>query len=428
MPKVKLTTKAVEAAKPLSPGQRLELFDTALPGFGLRVGDTNKTWFVFYRLVGKQKRFTLGHFPALSLSAAREAAGKALEKVEHGEDPAAEKEAAKARAHAALEQKAATGFLPDSFGSLASIYIRQECPGLRRGSELERIIDREIQPAWKDRPAADLRRRDLTALLDPFIIAGHVQKAHKVREIVVRIVNWAVDRGDLEANLLVSPSRGRKRSGILRREKRERVLSAEELAAVWAGCEELTGPFPAIVKTLILTGQRREEVGAMRWAELDLDNGLWTIPSDRYKTGIVHVVPLTEPVKKIITGLHRLSDDFVFATKKDSHFSGYSKCKARLDAMVAAQRAKAGLPDIDGWTLHDLRRTLRTGLSELRVNSDIAERVVGHVIGGVQGVYDRHAYLDEKRDALERWAAKVVGIVNPPPANVVQLHPDRAAG
>ncbi|CAO3445662.1 hypothetical protein [Azospirillum argentinense] len=428
MPKVKLTTKTVENAKTPAPGLQIDLFDVSMPAFGLRVGERRKTWFIIYRHGGKQKRHTLGHFPALQLGPAREAAGKALEMVERGEDPAAEKVSAKAAATAAQAHKTATGFLPDSFGSLASIYIEQECPSLRRGSELERIIKREVQPAWKDRPAADLRRRDLTALLDPMIAAGHVQKAHKVREIVVRIVNWAVDRGDLEANLLVSPSRGRKRSGVLRREKRDRVLSADELAAVWAGCEAQSGPFPAIVKVLLLTGQRREEVGAMRWAELDMEAGLWTIPADRYKTGIVHVVPLTQAVKDIINGVSKLSDDFVFATKKESHFSGYSKCKARLDAQVAAQRAKAELPDIDGWTLHDLRRTLRTGMSELKVGSDIAERVIGHVIGGVRGVYDRFAYLDEKRDALERWATRVNNIVNPPAGNVVQLHPERSAG
>ncbi|MGR0187224.1 tyrosine-type recombinase/integrase [Azospirillum aestuarii] len=429
MPKVKLTTKTVENAKTPVPGIQTDLFDASMPAFGLRVGERRKTWFIIYRHCGKQKRHTLGHFPTMQLGQAREAAGKALQMVERGEDPAAEKVSAKAAAAAAQDHKTATGFLPDSFGSLASIYIEQECPSLRRGTELERIINREVQPAWKDRPATDLRRRDLTALLDPMIAAGHIQKAHKVREVIVRIVNWAVDRGDLEANLLVSPSRGRKRSGILRREKRDRVLSAEDLAAVWAGCDSLSGPFPSIVRVLLLTGQRREEVGAMRWAEVDLKAGLWTIPADRYKTGIVHVVPLTDPVKKIIQSQHRVSDDFVFATQKDSHFSGYSKCKARLDAKVAAKRSKAELPDIDGWTLHDLRRTLRTGLSELKIGSDIAERVIGHVIGGVRGVYDRFAYLDEKRDALERWANKVHSIVTPPPAsNVIQLHPTRSAG
>lgn len=430
MPKVKLTTKAAEAARPPIPGMRLDLFDAALPGFGLRVGDASKTWFVFYRFGGKQKRHTLGRFPRLSLAEARKAATDALELVERGIDPAGTRQETKDRERAALDYQEATGYLPGSFGDLAATYVKQECSGLRRGTEIERIIDKDILPHWRDRPATDLRRRDLTGVLDPIIAVDKIQMAHKVREVIVRVINWAVDRGDLEANLLVSPSRGRRRSGILRREKRERVLSTDELRAVWRGCEDQTGPFPALVKVLILTGQRRGEVGGMRWAELDLKAGTWTIPAERYKTGIVHAVPLSGAVKSIIAAQGKLktSDEYVFAARPDNHFNGYGKGKARLDAKIAEQREKDNLPSVDDWTLHDLRRTVRTGLSEMRISSDIAERVVGHVISGVQGVYDRHAYMDEKRDALERWAARVESIVNPPPPNVVPFQVDRVAG
>ncbi|WP_448187905.1 tyrosine-type recombinase/integrase [Azospirillum sp. sgz301742] len=424
MPKVKLTQKAVENAKPPQPGQRLELFDVTLPGFGLRVGDANKTWFVFYRFGGKQKRHTLGHFPDLSLSKARELAGDALDAVRDGTDPAAEKQKVKETARKALEHKATTGYLPGSFGQLATLYIEQECGALRRGKEIERIIRREMLEAWKDRPAEELRRRDLTALLDPIINAGQVQKALKLRTIIVRIINWAVDRGDLEANLLASASKGRKKAGALRVTKRDRVLSADELRDVWQACNELSGPFPAIVKTLILTGQRRTEVGGMKWTELDLEAKLWTIPADRYKTMTLHVVPLSPAAVNVIESVSKVSDEFVFATNKDTHFSGFSKCKERLDKKVAELRKKAEAPTMPPWTLHDLRRTVRTGLSGLRVGSDIAERVIGHVIRGVEGVYDRHAYLEEKREALDLWAARVLAIVNPPPGNVVQLRPD----
>ncbi|MBP2231965.1 hypothetical protein J2847_005290, partial [Azospirillum agricola] len=217
MPKVKLTAKTVENATPPSPGQRLELFDASLPGFGLRVGDNSKSWFVFYRFEGKQKRLTLGHYPTLKLGEAREKASKALELVEAGSDPAAEKQAAKDEARLAIEHKAATGYAPGTFGQLASLYIKLECPTLRRGPNIVSMINREIMPAWKDRVAADLRRRDLVALLDPLVEVGTIQKAHKVREIALRIVNWAIDRGDLEANLLASPSRGRKRSSVIQR-------------------------------------------------------------------------------------------------------------------------------------------------------------------------------------------------------------------
>ncbi|MGF7178472.1 tyrosine-type recombinase/integrase [Azospirillum doebereinerae] len=411
MPKVKLTAKAVENAKPPAPGQRLELFDASMPGFGLRIGDSNKSWFVFYRFDGKQKRLTLGHFPALDLGKAREKAAEALRQVETGTDPAAAKQAAKDKAQAAKEHKALTGYASGSFGALATLYIKQECPALRRGGEVEAMINRAILPTWKDQVAADLRRKDLVALLDPIIAAGQVQKAHKVREIVIRVVNWSVDRGDLEANLLASQSRGRKRSGVLQRHNRDRVLNPDELRDIWLACDDLIGPFPALVKVLILTGQRRDEVSGMQRLELDLDAGMWTIPSERYKTGVAHVVPLVQAACDIIASQPKVSDKFVFTTVPDSGFSGYSWAKKVLDKKVRARRATEGLEDLRPWTLHDLRRTLRTGLSELRIGSDIAERVIGHTIGGVKGVYDRHAYVDEKRDALERWAARVSEII-----------------
>ncbi|RJF81635.1 site-specific integrase [Azospirillum cavernae] len=415
MPKVKLTTKAVESAKPPAPGQRLELFDASLPGFGLRVGDSNKSWFVFYRFAGKQKRLTIGHFPSIGLGEARDRAAKALQSVEVGIDPAVKKLADKIEKQSAAERKSATGYAPGSFGEIATLYIKQECPLLRRGREVESIINREILARWKDRAAVDLRRKDLVSLLDPIVSAGHAQKAHRVRGLALRIVNWSVDRGDLEANLLASPSRGRRRGGAIQRNGRDRVLAADEIRDIWLACDDLKGPFPGLVRVLMLTGQRRDEVSGMRWCELDLDAGLWTIPSERYKTGVVHAVPLTQTARDIIASQPRVSDKFVFTTAPDSGFSGYSWAKTVLDKKVKERRASRGLEDMQPWRLHDLRRTLRTGLSELRVGGDVAERVIGHVIGGVRGVYDRHAYMDEKRDALERWGAKVMGLVDPSP-------------
>lgn len=426
MPKVKLTAKSVENAKPPA-GGRLELFDATLPGFGLRVGATNKTWFIFYRFGGKQRRLNLGHFPAISLGDARTLAGKALDAVERGVDPANLRDEAAQAAVQADAYEAENGFRPGTWGDLASRYIKAECSSLRRGWELEQIINRSLQPHWRDRPASELRRKDLTAILDPLIVADKVQMAHKVREIAIRVINWAIDRGELEANLLASPSRGRKRTGTLRRVPRARILTADELRDVWYACDQQAGPFPWVVKMLIVTGQRREEVGAMKWSELDLAAGTWTIPPERYKTGIVHLVPITQLARTILGGVDRLSDEFVFATRKDTHFQGYGKCKERLDAAIAKARNEDGRPVMEPWTLHDLRRTLRTGMAEMKIAPDIAERVLGHVIGGVEGVYNRYAYLDEKREALDLWASRIESLVSPPPAvdqlpaNVIRL-------
>jgi integrase len=149
----------------------------------------------------------------------------------------------------------------------------------------------------------------------------------------------------------------------------------------------------------------------MEWAELDLDAGLWTIRPDRYKTEIEHAVPLPASAVELIGAVPRVCPRYVFSTRPGTRFSGFSKSKARLDELSGVQ----------GWRIHDLRRTVRTGLAGLRIEPDVAERVIGHVIGGVRGVYDRHAYIDEKREALERWALHVAGIIDPQPGRVVQL-------
>src|SRR5208337_4483822 len=145
-------------------------------------------------------------------------------------------------------------------GAIANHYIAQECTRLARGKEIEGVIRRYLLEPWGDRPLAELRRRDLVQLLDPIIETGRTQAAHKLREIALRIVNWAVDRGEIEINFLASPSRGRQRTGGLRRNKRDRVLSESEIGAIWAACGSLEAPFGELIRLLLLLGQRRDEV------------------------------------------------------------------------------------------------------------------------------------------------------------------------
>lgn len=237
------------------------------------------------------------------------------------------------------------------------------------------------------------------------------------------IVNWAIDRGELEINFLASPSRGRRNTGLLRRTKRDRVLRDDEIRAVWAACAIVGPPFGELVKLLLLLGQRRKEVAGMLRSELDLDHSLRAIGSARYKTDIVHLVPLPPVAVELIRRMTKIDDVYVFSTAPGTRFSGFSKSMERL-------RQLSGIAD---WRLHDLRRTARTGMSRLknaagqRVGSDVAERVLGHVIGGVRGIYDRYEYLDEKREALDLWAARLGEIVSPPPDNIVPLRAGAAA-
>ena len=203
---------------------------------------------------------------------------------------------------------------------------------------------------------------------------------------------------------------------------RQRVLSDEEIRDLWAALSLMRGPtpFPGMVRVLLLSGQRRDEVAGMRWEEIHGD--VWAVPPVRYKTGREHVVPLTPELKAIIGTKPNGAGPYVFTTTKGKRpFSGYGKAKDALDTAIAELRKKEKRDLMPAWVLHDLRRTARTLMSRAGVDPNVAEMVLGHVIPGVRGVYDRHSYLVEKRNALERLASLVNGILVPPSASVVGI-------
>lgn len=184
---------------------------------------------------------------------------------------------------------------------------------------------------------------------------------------------------------------------------RDRVLSDDELRAILQACDRLNEPFGALIKLLALTAQRRDEVGQMTWREVDLDSRVWTIPKERAKNGIAHDVPLSDSAVKVLAGVRRIagSRGLVFTTTGETPVSGFSKIKKRLDAAV---------PDAPPWVLHDLRRTAASGMARLGINLSVVEKVLNHIsgsFGGVTGIYQRHKFANEKRVALEMWAAHV---------------------
>jgi integrase len=417
-PPVVLTDAKIRALRPDPAGEYVQ-GDLSVPGFGVRVRPRGVPVYILAKRSpgdASATRISLGRVGDVSLAAARERAREASTAVRGGVEVNAEKRRAaaakKAEREHAQQVEEATGFAPGTFGEAAERYVRTECRLLKRGADYASIIRRQLLPRWGDRPLDGLRRRDLTAVLDPLIAVEHLQAAHKLREVAIRVLNWVVDRGDLQFNALADTSRGRRRSGVLLRTRRDRVLTADEVKAVWLACDIAGQPFGKLIQMTLLLGQRREEVAQMEWAELDLGAGLWIIPAARYKTGIEHAVPLPDIAIDLIRSVPKKCDRWIFATRPGMHFRGFSKAKIRLDT----------LSGVTGWRVHDLRRTMRTGLAELRVDPDTAERVTGHVIGGIRGIYDRYSYLDEKREALVRWAAHLMGIVDPlRPDRVVQL-------
>jgi integrase len=235
--------------------------------------------------------------------------------------------------------------------------------------------------------------------------------------------NWyAVNGGDDE---FTSPIvRGMARTNPKDR-ARTRVLSDAEIRAIWPVLAD-AGTFGALIKTLLLTAQRRDEVAHMSRKEISED-GTWTIPADRYKTKRPNHVPLSKAALALIEAQRKLDDcDFVFPSRVKTPYSGFGKSKAKLDKAVLAAVKKqaqkgARVQPIPNWTLHDLRRTAKTLMARAGVRPDISERVLGHVIAGVEGTYDRHSYADEKRDALEKLAAMIERILKPKPSSVAML-------
>jgi integrase len=196
---------------------------------------------------------------------------------------------------------------------------------------------------------------------------------------------------------------------------RDRVLTDDELAAIWRATEKASAPFGTLVRLLMLTGQRREEVASMQWAEIADDLSAWTIPGVHIKNGKPHLVPLSGPVQDILRPLIR-GEDLVFRGRVGTAFSGWSACKADLDKDSG----------VTGWRIHDLRRTLATGLQRLGVRLEVTEAVLNHISGsrsGIVGVYQRHDWKAEKAAALDAWAAHLQAVLKDAeaPDNVVQM-------
>ncbi len=394
-------------------GKRIERFDSGADGLALRITDRGtKTWNICYHYpdaqgVLKHHRLTLGQWPAVGLAAARDEVRRVKSEVRSGIDPKTSRAAALAAKKVEAQAQGRK-----NFRAIAENYISLECPGLRRGSETEAIIRRELLPSWGERHTASFRRSDLTELTDRLIIAGTPMAAYRVYQTAMRIFNWALNRGDIEA----SPFAAMKPP--VKKEPRDRALKDHEIKTLWAVWGGLGYPFGLLQQVLLLLGQRRSEVAKMRWPEVDFDRREWTIPASRSKSRREHIVPLPDAAIDIFKSLPHFADgDFAFTTTAGRvPVTGFSRVKVRIDQILADQNTA-----IENWRIHDLRRTCRTGMARLGVPEIVSERVLNHLPQGLAKVYNVHEYLDEKRDALTQWAQEVQNIIEPPPESVVKL-------
>jgi integrase len=302
----------------------------------------------------------------------------------------------------------------------------------RTAGETQRIFDTYVLPYWREHQISEISRRDVADLLDR-IEDGKVKgpdgrryggpvQADRTLAAVRKLFNWYATRDDDFISPVV-PGMARTKPREL---ARDRVLSDEEIKVMWPLLDGL-GTFGAIVKMLLLTAQRRDEVARMGHSEID-SHGVWIIPAERYKTGRPNVVPLPQAALAVIEDQPAYNEcDFVLTTTGQNPYSGFSKAKARLDGMMLDSMREAaeksgedpGNVELSDWRLHDLRRTAKTLMMRAGVRPDVSERVLGHVISGVEGVYDRHGYLEEKKEALEKLAVVIDQILGSAPPAII---------
>lgn len=402
-----LTVRAIKTMKPCA--VRREIPDGYIAGLFFILQPSGKaSWAVRYRVARQTRKLTLGGYPGIDLKSARELARTALVKVAGGEDPAAEKKVARSAARLPADR--------DLVENVVDSFIERYAKSNTRESswrETKRILEKEVAATWKGRHLCGIKRADVHELLDSIVDRGASIMANRVLAALRRMCAWAVER-DVIAE---SPCEGVKAPSAER--SRDRVLSDDELRSVWKACDMSGWPFGPLVQLLILTGQRRDEVAAMRWSELDLDAKVWTLPKSRVKNGIEHSVPLSAATVAILKGLPRVkgSDGFVFTTTGTTAVSGFARAKERLDTLTIA--------DMPHWTLHDLRRTFASGCARIGINLPVIEKILNHVSGsfrGIVGVYQRHEFADEKRSALEAWGRFVTELVSGGPAkNIVRI-------
>jgi integrase len=412
-----LTDRKLRALQhaPAAPGKTYDVADGVVPGLAVRVLPSGQRSFVLVaRFPGKNgkaknpTRRSLGAYGALTLEKAREKARVWLDLINRGIDPQFEEERQR---QATLRQQ------ENSFATVAEQFIKRHVSKTRKAAIVERELRREFIARWGARPITDITQHDVVAVIDEVVDRGAPYQAHNLLGHVRTLFNWTIARGIY--GLDRSPcDRLRPAAVIGRKLARQRVLDDDELRAFWRATHELGYPYGPLFRMLALTGQRKSEVAEARWREFDLQAKLWSIPAARMKADAAHIVPLTDDVVALLASLPRFNKgDCLFSTTFGARpVNGFSRAKKRLDRLMIHD-----LGELPPFVLHDVRRSMRTGLSALPIPDFVRELVIAHTKPGLHKVYDQFGYLDEKRRALDLWAARLRGIVEPTSANVVPL-------
>ena len=384
----RLTDSSVKAIKTPAEG-RAEYPDDIVTGLRLRIGGSGrKVWIVRTRASGKPINKTLGTYPLLSLNAARDTARDFLRDIAKNGAPKVAR----------------------TFDELADHWIEHVAKPRNRSWRLQkRRLEIHVLPKWKGRDLGSIRRGDVRDLVES--IEGDVAP-NRALTLIRTLFRYAMGRDWIDASPAEAIDKPKQEA------PRERFLDMDEVKHIYSAADLLGYPFGGFIKLLFLTGQRRTEVAAMRWDDLDLDAGTWTLGSAGTKSARAHLVPLSPQAIAVLKAAPRLGEH-VWTNDGRSHVSGYAKAKMRLDGFLEA----AGGPP-KPWRLHDIRRSVATHMVRLGVSETIVGRVLGHAAQGVTAkVYALHSYEPEMRSALNRWAAEIQRAVSGKEAGqVVKLH------
>jgi integrase len=414
-----LTELGIRKLKKPKPGKRRERYDREIRGFGIRVTDRGvRSYILLYSFGGRRRRYTIGRIGEIGIEEAREEARRLRGLIRQGRDPAAEEKAARAIAK--------TVSAPKTFGEVVDLYEKRVLGGKRTGRQMRMTIDRHLMPFWKDVPLASITRADVLERVEAPIDVGTPEAARSVYNICRRLFNWAVSRGTF--GVAHSPCEKLRLADIADvlggRKIRERTLSDKEWRLLFRAVRRLGYPYRPIVELLALTGLRRNEVVGARWTEFDLTDRKWVIPSTRMKSDRVHVVPLTDRMIEIVNSLSRDSEFLFPSGRSNRPLSSFSAFKGKIDQYMA-EELKRDDPSakLENWRLHDLRRSMRTRLSELPVPGGdlVRELLLAHVKPGMHKVYNQHDYESEKRQGLRLWEERLASILENRRGDIIDL-------
>jgi len=413
MPKQNFTSNWIKAEK--APDKRSEIFDTNKNsiGLGLRITPNGKkTFFYRYRFSGKTKRFTIGEFPAISLSDARKEVGNLKSDISRGIDPQLHKQKAKEA------PKKETSFM-----DLCDRFKRHYTPSLRDSTrkEYERIIDSELMPAFKKVPAKELSRKEIIELLDTIAIdRGKTTLSNRVRATLSSIYSFGVDKGIVNANPVLTVKRKKNET------KRKRFYDETEIKTLWNAIEKQPEPMQYIYKFLFLCGQRSGETRRMKWDHIDFKNQTWTIPAEETKAKRENVVPLSDQALKILETLHPYTgkSDYVFLSPvgKNTPIKQLQKATERIRKETKKEDKESEIKD---FRVHDIRRSVATHMAKNGTKREIIGKILNHKglaeDDQVTAIYDRYDYLKEKRVALNKWSRKLQQIITGEKAKVHKI-------